>query len=54
MYMLAFQNAQERTANDWKNLLQSADPRYKLTRLVQPAQSSLAIVEATWDIHEEL
>ena len=49
MYMLAFQNAKERTANDWTTLFKEADPRFKLTRLSQPSKSSLAIVEVTWD-----
>lgn len=49
MYMLAFQNAKERTANDWTTLFKEADPRFKLTRVSQPSKSSLAIVEVTWD-----
>lgn len=49
MYMLAFQNAKERTADDWTTLLKEADPRFKLTRLYQPRKSSLAIVEVTWE-----
>ena len=49
MYMLAFQNAKERTADDWTTLFSEADPRFKLTRMYQPFQSSLAIVEFTWE-----
>ncbi|KAL9085618.1 MAG: hypothetical protein Q9165_007518 [Trypethelium subeluteriae] len=33
MYMLAFQNAKKRTANDWKALFADADPRFQLTRM---------------------
>ena len=49
MYMLAFQNAQERTADDWEMLLKEADPRFHLTRLYQPPRALLAIVEVTWN-----
>jgi hypothetical protein len=49
MYMLAFQNAKERTAKDWASLFETADPRLKLTRVVQPARSSLAIMEVIWE-----
>ncbi|KAL9608656.1 MAG: hypothetical protein Q9167_006523 [Letrouitia subvulpina] len=49
MYMLAFQNAKERTANDWTTLFQETDPRLKLTRVHQQAKSSLAVVEITWE-----
>ena len=48
MYMLAFQNAKERTAEDWTALFTEADPRFELTRVCQPLKSSLAIVEITW------
>lgn len=50
MYMLAFQNAKERTANDWTMLFKESDPRFKPTRLCQPSKSSLAIVEVTWEV----
>lgn len=48
MYMLAFQNAKERTAEDWTTLLREADPRFELTSVYQELKSSLAIVEVTW------
>ncbi|KAL8743969.1 MAG: hypothetical protein Q9190_003738 [Brigantiaea leucoxantha] len=48
MYMLAFQNAKERTADDWTMLFSEADPRFRLTKIRQPLKSSLAIVEFTW------
>jgi hypothetical protein len=48
MYMLAFQNAKERTADDWIALLKGVDLRFELTSVVQPPGSYLAIVEATW------
>lgn len=49
MYMLAFQNAKERTAKDWASLFETADPRFKLARVVQPARSSLAVMEVIWE-----
>ena len=49
MYMLAFQNAKERTADDWTTLFKEADPRFRLSRVYQPPKSSLAIVEVTWE-----
>lgn len=49
IYMLAFQNGKERTADDWSTLFKEADPRFKITRVYQPPKSSLAIVEASWE-----
>ncbi|KAI4153245.1 MAG: hypothetical protein L6R39_001627 [Caloplaca ligustica] len=49
MYMLAFQNAKERTAGDWKTLFGLVDERLSVSRVVQPSNSALAIVEATWE-----
>ena len=49
MYMLAFQNAKERTADDWSTLFNSADPRFKVTRVTQPLKAYLAVVEVTWE-----
>lgn len=49
MYMLAFQNAKERTAEDWTALFEEADPRFKITRVYQPPKSSLAVVDVTWE-----
>jgi hypothetical protein len=48
MYMLAFQNAKERTASDWVALLKAVDARFELTKVFQPPGSYLAIVEVTW------
>ena len=49
MYMLAFQNAKERTADDWKALFQEVDPRFHLRKVTQPCKSTLAIVEIAWE-----
>lgn len=47
--MLAFQNAKERTAEDWRVLFQEVDPRFTLTKVSQPRKSYLAVVEVTWE-----
>ncbi|KAI4147626.1 MAG: hypothetical protein LQ341_001753 [Variospora aurantia] len=49
MYMLAFQNAKERTAEDWRVLFEGADPRFRLIGVYQPPKSSLAVVEVVWE-----
>ncbi|KAL8840146.1 MAG: hypothetical protein Q9176_003994 [Flavoplaca citrina] len=49
MYMLAFQNAKERTAEDWRVLFEGADPRFRLVGVHQPPKSSLAVVEVVWE-----
>ena len=48
MYMLAFQNAKERTADDWMTLFKQADERFQISRVCQPPHSSLAVVEVEW------
>ncbi|KAL8920036.1 MAG: hypothetical protein Q9208_006491 [Pyrenodesmia sp. 3 TL-2023] len=48
MYMLAFQNAKERTAADWKTLFKAADERFGVGEVAQPEKSALAVVVATW------
>lgn len=48
MYMLAFQNAKERTASDWATLFTDVDRRFELTQISRPPKSSLAIIEFTW------
>lgn len=49
MYMLGLQNAQERTKDDWAALLKGTDAGFKITRVLKPARSYLAIVEVTWE-----
>ncbi|KAI4220773.1 MAG: hypothetical protein LQ349_008004, partial [Xanthoria aureola] len=49
MYMLAFQNAKARTAEDWRVLFEGADPRFRLVGVHQPPKSSLAVVEVVWE-----
>ncbi|KAA8648044.1 hypothetical protein EYZ11_006105 [Aspergillus tanneri] len=49
MYMLGWQNSQERTRDDWNALLQEADSRFKLTRVCKSPKSYLAVLEVIWD-----
>ncbi|KAK8071291.1 S-adenosyl-L-methionine-dependent methyltransferase [Apiospora hydei] len=44
--MAAKFNAIERTADDWKALLQAADPRFVLDDITQPKGSALSLIEA--------
>lgn len=48
MYMLAFQNAKERTAADWETVFKMADNRFRVSSVKQPQKSALAVVEAVW------
>ncbi|RYP67312.1 hypothetical protein DL770_008641 [Monosporascus sp. CRB-9-2] len=47
--MAAIFNAQERTVEEWKALLTEADSRFKLTKVIQPRGSALAILEVVWE-----
>ena len=42
-------NAKERTSEDWKQLFQEADPRFKLISIKKPPASELSIVEFCWE-----
>ncbi|KAJ5153213.1 S-adenosyl-L-methionine-dependent methyltransferase [Penicillium canariense] len=48
MYMLAFQNAKERTTDDWAQLFEQTDSRFELTKVSHSGKSKLAVVEVTW------
>ncbi|PYI29049.1 hypothetical protein BP00DRAFT_458956 [Aspergillus indologenus CBS 114.80] len=49
MYMMAFQNARERTLEDWKALFGAADARFGLSAVHRPVGSALAVLEFTWE-----
>lgn len=49
MYMLALQNAKERTVEDWASLFKEVDTRFQLTKTHQPPKSALAVLEVTWN-----
>lgn len=53
MYMLAFQNAKERTAADWETLFNMADKRFRVNGVKQPPKSALAIVDTIWETEED-
>lgn len=52
MYMLAFQNAKERTVDDWTTLFTEVDLTFNVISLDRPLKSSLAIVEVTWECQD--
>ncbi|KAI1740456.1 sterigmatocystin 8-O-methyltransferase [Xylaria scruposa] len=52
MMMGAFLNARERTYGEWKSLLADADPRFVLTEVIEPQDSSLALIDVRWNDHE--
>ena len=47
--MKEIQNAKERDADDWKQLFQNADPRFKFCGAKKPPLSTLAIMEVSWE-----
>ncbi|KAI0547155.1 sterigmatocystin 8-O-methyltransferase [Xylaria curta] len=51
MMMGAFLNARERTYGEWKSLLADADPRFVLTEVIEPQDSSLALIDVRWNDH---
>ncbi|KAL4792204.1 S-adenosyl-L-methionine-dependent methyltransferase [Aspergillus venezuelensis] len=48
MHMLGFQNALERTKEDWEGLIRGADERFQVTGVQQQKGSLLAVIEVTW------
>ncbi|KAJ5263651.1 hypothetical protein N7478_011256 [Penicillium angulare] len=49
LYMFTLTSGQERTRLDWEALFKDTDSRFKLTRVVKPEKSFLAIMELTWE-----
>ena len=45
-------NAKERSAEDWVQLFQEADPRFRLTQINKPELSELSIIEFSWEEHQ--
>lgn len=41
-------NGQERTVEEWKDLLKEADPRFVVQKVVEPKGSALGILEVVW------
>ena len=42
-------NGKERDKDDWLALIQSADPRFRLSNVKSPAGSLLSIIECVWE-----
>ncbi|KAI1323781.1 S-adenosyl-L-methionine-dependent methyltransferase [Xylariaceae sp. FL0255] len=47
--MAAMFNGKERSSSEWKDLLASADSRFVLKQINEPAGSALAIIDARWE-----
>lgn len=47
--MASLFNGRERTVNEWKELLASADPRFVMKGVTVPKGSALAVIEVVWD-----
>ncbi|GAB1191677.1 hypothetical protein APSETT444_000859 [Aspergillus pseudonomiae] len=48
MGMMTLFNAQERDADEWRDLLERADPRFTFAGIHQAEGSQLALIEAVW------
>ena len=49
MAMKQLLNAKERSAEDWIQLFQEADPRFLLAQISKPQLSELSIIEFSWE-----
>ncbi|KAL4933285.1 uncharacterized protein BDV17DRAFT_251513 [Aspergillus undulatus] len=49
MCLMAFQDARERSVDDWKALIKKTDSQLGLTAIHQPARYILGVIEATWN-----
>ncbi|OZJ01754.1 hypothetical protein BZG36_05456 [Bifiguratus adelaidae] len=49
IHMMVTLNARERTEEDWKSVLQMADSRFYLNRIISPHSSFLSAIEVVWD-----
>lgn len=47
--MLSVFNGAERTKREFENLLEAADPRLKMTKVVKPEGSAMSIIEIALD-----
>jgi hypothetical protein len=48
MARLEFHNAKERDIDDWRNLVRTADQRFRFVGFKQPPGSRLATMEVEW------
>lgn len=46
--MLAVLNSRERSAEEWNDLIQSADTRFKLAKIIQPPWANQGILAVVW------
>ena len=52
--MLEIQNSRERDMDDWKDLFEMADPRFKFMGGKLPPGSNLWFLEASWEGEDEV
>jgi hypothetical protein len=52
--MLEIGNAKDRDLGEWQQLFKQADERFIFMGLKMPPGSNLSIIEASWDIPNEL
>lgn len=50
--MGALMNAGERTYDEWKLLVQEADPRFKFKQLIDPEGSAMSLMDIRWNAVE--
>ncbi|KAL1848712.1 hypothetical protein Daus18300_013502 [Diaporthe australafricana] len=48
IHMANLFNGQERTVQEWKDLLKEADPRFVVQKVIEPKGSALGILEVIW------
>ncbi|KAK3702482.1 hypothetical protein LTR37_014844 [Vermiconidia calcicola] len=46
--MLAFMNAKERTLDEWKNMIRTADARFQFEQVIPLKNSLLSVIELVW------
>ena len=49
MLMLSICNARERDTEDWRQVFEDADPRFKVLRVFTPSGSALGIIDVVWE-----
>jgi hypothetical protein len=47
--MGALMNARERTYDEWKLLVQNADPRFKFEQFIDPEGSAMSLMDIRWN-----
>ena len=48
--MLAMLNSRERSAEEWKAMIEGADLGFKVSSIIQPTLANMAIIEVVWSM----